>query len=406
MSENSNEKKYFIDYMFVLYKWKKPILINLVILTVLATVYSFLIPETYKATARITLANQQNSTLGSLGNLLSDNSSLLSFGSMLGLSSTNQDLILGLLNSRTILTAAIKKFNLMDYYKITDNNMDKALKAFQGDIIFEPNENGLLEISVINESPKLAADISNYFVQTSDSLNIVLNIEQAKNNTVFIANRYDKNVRDLNAAEDSMYRFQKKYGVYAVPEQLVSAFQAAGDLESELFKQEIAAEYARNQYGENSSQYRTLSNQIDYIKGKISELKNSESLSYPTNVLVPFEKLPKMIEEYFRYFREIEIQTKIMEFILPMYEQAKVEEQKSIPTLIVVDKAVPPELKYAPKKAFIILFVFFLGLFLQIPAVFVGERYINANISKNSLETKIKSFYSRIRRFYRMKEFN
>lgn len=406
MSSNPNEKKSFSDYVFVLYKWKKPLIINLLIICILATVYSFLIPETFKATARITLANQQNSSLGGLGSLLSGSNSLLSFSSALGMNSPDQDMILGLLNSRTIMTSAIKKFDLMDYYKIKDNDMDKALKAFQKDVIFEPNENGLLEISAINESPEKAADISNYFVEISDSLNIVLNMEQAKNNSVFIAKRYEKNVRDLKTAEDSMYLFQKKYGIYAVPEQLVSAFQAAGDLESELLKQEIAAEYAKNQYGENSTQYITINKQLNFIKEKINELKNSSSLSYPTNVLVPFEKLPKMMEEYFRYYREIEIQTKIMEFILPMYEQAKVEEQKSIPTLIVVDKAVPPELKYAPKKAFVILLFFFIGLFVQIPLIFVGEKYVSLENPQNSLEIKIRSFYFRIRRIYRMKDIN
>ncbi len=40
---------------------------------------------------------------------------------------------------------------------------------------------------------------------------------------------------------------------------------------------------------------------------------------------------------------------------MPMYEQAKVEEQKSIPTIMVIDKAVPPELKYSPKRSVIIL---------------------------------------------------
>jgi capsule polysaccharide export protein KpsE/RkpR len=200
-----------------------------------------------------------------------------------------------------------------------------------------------------------------------------------------------------------MYRFQKKYGVYAIPEQLVSAFQAAGDLESELFKQEIAAEYARNQFGENSNQYKTLSSQIDFIKGKISELKNSNTLSYPTNVLIPFEKLPKMIEQYFRYYREIEIQTKIMEFILPMYEQAKIEQQKSIPTLLVIDKAVPPQLKYAPKKALIILGISLLFLFLMILFVYRGETVINETEYRNALAEKENRFYERIIKIYKTK---
>lgn len=400
-----NTNKTFSDYLYVLYKWKKFILINLFIILIITTIYSFLIPETFKATSKITIANQQNTALGGLSGLLSSSDNpVASIGSqLLGISSPGQDLILGLLNSRTLLTDVINKFNLMKYYEIQDDNMDKALKAFQGDVSFDQTENGLLEISVINKDPQKAADISNYIVQLTDSMNIQLNIEQAKNNKDFIAKRYEKNVLDLKTAEDSMYIFQKKYGVYAVPEQLVSAFQAAGDLESELLKQQISAEYAKNQFGENSNQYMTLTKQMDFIRGKISELKNSQTLSYPTNILVPFKELPKMIEKYFRFYREIEIQTKIMEFILPMYEQAKVEEQKSIPTLIVIDKAIPPQLKYAPKKALIILGISFLILFIMIIFVFRGEKVIQEEKFKNDLAEKEGKFYNRIIKFYRLK---
>ncbi len=45
--------------------------------------------------------------------------------------------------------------------------------------------------------------------------------------------------------------------------------------------------------------------------------------------------------EYFRIYREVEIQSKIMEVTLPLFEQAKMEEHKSIPTILVIDEAVP-----------------------------------------------------------------
>ena len=93
-----------------------------------------------------------------------------------------------------------------------------------------------------------------------------------------------------------------------------------------------------------------------------------------------------------------------MEFILPMYEQAKVQEQKSIPTIMVGDKAVAPELKYAPKKSFIILFIFFIALFLILPFVFVGEKYVNKKELDNILAVKVKNFYSRVRKIYKIRD--
>ena len=75
---------------------------------------------------------------------------------------------------------------------------------------------------------------------------------------------------------------------------------------------------------------------------------------------------------------------------MPMYEQAKVEEQKSIPTVMVVDKAVPPELKYCPKKAVIIIEFFLLFSFIFIPVVFWGEKSVREMISKSTTSKGIK----------------
>ncbi len=118
------------------------------------------------------------------------------------------------------MTDVINKFHLMKYYGIDDNNMDKAIKAFRDDISADPNEYGMIDFSIINKNPKISAEIANYLVDLVDSLNIKFNIERARNNRVFIEKRYVQNVRDLKNAEDSLFKFQRKYGIVAVPEQL------------------------------------------------------------------------------------------------------------------------------------------------------------------------------------------
>ena len=50
---------------------------------------------------------------------------------LFGMASTSEDMLLGILNSRTAVTDVINKFNLMEYYEIDDNNMDKVLKHFE-----------------------------------------------------------------------------------------------------------------------------------------------------------------------------------------------------------------------------------------------------------------------------------
>lgn len=408
MDEKQKKEAKFSDYLYILYKWRKFLIINMIIVIAIATIIAFLIPKQYKATATIMIPQSSNQGIGGLSGLIGGNSPIASIGAgLLGLSGTSEDILLGILNSRTSLTSAINKFNLMKYYELDDKNMDKALKAFSDDVSFDPNEYGMIDISVVNKSPERSAKIANYFVEIVDSLNIKLNIEQAKNNRIFVEKRYKQNVKDLKSAEDSLYKFQKKYGIVAVPEQIEVSIKAAAEIEAQLIQKQIAAEVVKERFGENSLQYKTLLNEVSLLRDKVNEMKRSSNLTSVSNILFPFKELPDISIKYLRYFRELEIQQKIMEVILPLYEQAKVEEQKSIPTIQVLDKAVPPELKYKPKKSVIILGVFFLSLFIFIPFIFVGEKSLSIEEGdKNPLQIKEAKFFKKIIKIYRIKSYH
>ncbi len=405
MEFNPKESKTYsiMDYLFVLFKWKRFFFINIFIVLALTTTIVFLLKVDYKATAVIMLPEDGSSGLGNLGSLIGGKNSAISMGAkLMGISGASEDMVFGLLNSRTALLNVIDKFELQNYYEVSDNK-DKLLKAFRGDISFDPNEFGMIEINVINQSADTASLIANYFVELIDSLNIKINSEQAKNNRIFLEGRYRKNIDDLKLAEDSMFRFQKKYGIFAVPEQLEVAVKAAAEVESELTAKEIASHFAELQFGKNSPQHKMVLEEAKILKDKVLELKNSEKISGATNVFFPFSQIPMMTLQYYRIYREIEIQSAIMEIILPMYEQAKVEEQKSIPTIMVIDHAVPPELKNSPKRLFIIVGVGFLFTFFFITIIYIAEASTKQTNFSNQLSEKSFYFFSRLGKIYGIK---
>ncbi|MGE5498699.1 MAG: GumC family protein, partial [Syntrophothermus sp.] len=371
----------FSDFLYILYKWKKFLIINLFLVGLITTVIVFLVPNEYKSTATVMIPPESSMGLGGLTGLLGggggSKSSLAAVGSKIfGTANTTEDVLLGILNSRTSLTAVINKFHLMKYYDIKDNNMDKAIKAFKSDISASPNEFSMIEFSIVNEDPQVSADIANFMVGLVDSSNIAFNIQRAKTNRIFIEKRYNKNISDLKDAEEVLYKFQKKYNIVAVPEQLGATVKAAAEVEAELTKKEMEAFMIKQSFSEESPQYRGIMAEVSLLKKKVQEIKSSPDLSANSNVLFPFKEMPDIAIEYLRAYRDVQIQQSIMEIVMPMYEQAKVEEQKSIPTIMVIDKAVPAQLKYSPKRAGIILGVFFLSLFLFVPFVIAGEKSV------------------------------
>ena len=87
-----------------------------------------------------------------------------------------------------------------------------------------------------------------------------------------------------------MYNFQKEFGIFAVPEQLEASVKVAAEMEALLAQQELALELIKQQSGTSSPLYINLANQIDVIRRKVNELKNSRELSYPSNVLFHFQR--------------------------------------------------------------------------------------------------------------------
>lgn len=392
MEKELNQNQGSFVYLNIFYKWKNLILGLVLFITVVAVVISYLIPEKFRATAVVIIPPESAGGLSGLTGLLGGKSSTAALGAkFFGVSSSSEDMLLGILNSRSSLMNVVEKYALMEYYEIDDNNTDKVLRALRKDINFGPNEYGMIEIEMVHENPQTAAEIANYFIVLLDSLNRKFNVEQATNQRVFIEKRYLQNVSDLKNAEDSLYKFQKKYGVFAVPEQLEAAVKASAELESELVKQEILREAAILQYGKNSPQVIMIDSQILLWKQKIRELSSSDQLINPSNVFLPFKQVPDLTLKYYRLFREIEIQSQILEVVLPMYEQAKVEEQKSIPSVMVLDAAVPPQLKDSPKRMFIVGAGFFLTLFFAMVLAVINEYALLQRDKDNALVRKLSA---------------
>jgi len=400
MTSDIKDKKK-TDFISVLFKWKKMLIINMTIVTLIMVGVSFLFPVTYKAAAYVLPAPNSNS-LGGLSSLVSNNSMLSVGAKLLGVGGSNDDdIILGLLHSKTVLTKIINKFDLHNYYEVSDRNIDKTIKAFGNNLYFDVNKFGFIEIGIENKNPQLCAEISNEFVKVVDSLNIYIKSTAARNQRIYIERRFLKNKEDLKKVEEQYHKFQMENGAFAVPEQVKASILAIAELEGELIQNESTLKLLKNSVSTSTPIVEQLQNKINAIKKQIKDL--SVQSNNNLGVLHQLEKLPQLQLEYLRLYREIKIQNKILGFIYPLYEQAKLEEQKNTATLLVVEKATAPQLKYRPKKAFIV----FLGFsFIFLIHMLLIARFNNLTVKgKNQLsefENKEFEVYEKIKRFFRV----
>src|SRR5690606_98261 len=103
-----------------------------------------------------------------------------------------------------------------------------------------------------------------------------------------------KNISDLKSAEDTLLKFQKKTGIFAAPEQLEIAVKASAEIEAELFQKKLIADFIKSQYGEESLQYKSTIEQVEFIEQKVKELNRSSNFVENSNILYSFKEMPQL----------------------------------------------------------------------------------------------------------------
>jgi tyrosine-protein kinase Etk/Wzc len=340
----------FLDFLELVTKWRKLIVRTVAIISVLAVVVALVSPKWYKATASVLPAENTDMLSG-----LEGISSLVkNFSPARGLSALTKgnetDRYLAILNSENALLKVIDRFNLTQVYDITKYPREKTLKELVSNVNFEVGSEGQLVIDVYDKDPQRSADMANYFVKILNDVNSELHVMNARANREFIEMRYKKNLVDLRNSEDSLRAFQIKYGVVALPEQLAASIKAMAEISGRLAVKQVEVDVLRKSLSASHPSVAAAQLEADALQEKIRDLNNGQGeVKGQMNILVPFRLAPDLGVKYVRLFREVEIQTKILEFVTPLYEQAKVEEQRATPSVIVLDYALVPERKAKPK---------------------------------------------------------
>ena len=124
------------------------------------------------------------------------------------------------------------------------------------------------------------------------------------------------------------------------------------ELETELTALEVQRGILRGGFDDESPQVRNIEGQIRAYKEQLARMRTKGDTEGP---MIALQKLPEAAVEYLRRYREVEINQLVLEFIIPLYEQAKVQEKKDYPILQVIDHAVPPSKKSYPPRTFLSL---------------------------------------------------
>lgn len=347
-----------LDILLVLIRNKKMIIGSCAVTFVLACIVTLLMPNIYTGTARV-LPPQKNN--GGLRAMMGTMGGLASLAGV-DVGGGSGELYLGMLQSRTIAEAIIERFGLMKRFEWETRS--EAYEALKEKATFNLGEkDGIIQVSVEDKDPQLAADMANAYVGELRKLNVQLNLNSAGRDRRFLAERLSVVKADLKTAEERLKEFQQENEAIKLDEQAKTVIEAISRLKGELASKEVELGVLRSYQTDQNPRVKALREAIAQLKEQIDRMQRSSKGKGAEDVFIATSEVPELGLQYARLMRDFKVQETLYELVTKQYEMAKINEAKNTSEIQVLDQAFVPDRKSKPKRALIvILATFVVGL--------------------------------------------
>lgn len=323
------------------------------------------LPDVYTAHSRVLPPGE-----GYGSGMKAQSGDLGEFAMLMGISpgGSKSDLFASMLRSRTVADRLVDKFDLHKVYG--EKSRTKLYRELSGDArISVGKKDQIITISVDSESPKLAADMANAFVDELMRLSVKLNAASVGRERQFLEERLRRVEVDLKRAEEELQAFQAENKTVNLKVQTESAIKSIAELMALKAEKEVSLGVLGEYYNQDHSQVVMAQKEIALLGEKISSLEGSMAgVSGGGRVLPSMSDVPGLALRYSRLFRNLEVQKKLYELMVSRYELARINEAKNTAAFQVLDRAVAPDHKSKPYRSLIVGLGFLLSLALSLAA--------------------------------------
>jgi len=360
-----------VDLLIILAGRKRFIFWVTAAFAIIAIILSLILPVRYTATVTL-LPPQQNSSAGAalaaqLGNV-GGLSSLA--GSSFGLKNPN-DMVLGIMRSRTVEDAMVQHFGLMNEYH--KRILSDARKEFEGHTTLDDaGKDNLIRLSVEDANPKRAAELANGYVEQFRTISQNLAITEASQRRLFFEQELAQTKDKLASAEEALKLTEQKTGLIQLDSQARALIESAASVRASIGAKEMEIQGMQTYATGENAQLVQAQRELDSLRSQLAKLGGSEDRS-GGELIVPKGLVPEASLEYARKLRDVKYYETIFDILARQYELAKLDEAKQGALIQVVDAAIPPDRRSFPKRSLIVIAATLVGMLLAI--LFVLTRF-------------------------------
>ena len=314
-----------------------------------SVVISLLLPNWYRAETRLLLPGRAAS---GLLQTLAAGSAPVTATSLLGGITGDYQRHLSILDSRTVKESVVHTFDLANVYDLADTQtpMHLALLTLSDNVAFVVDqEYNHLSVRVMDKDPQRAADMANFFVDELNRVNATLASQNARAFREKVEQRYISFESDLAEVNASIRDLQAHSGIMDMAAQAEAFMTGMSEVRMSMLITSIEYDRLHFLYGEEHSAVRSAKRALEAIRAEYDAALTGQEALLP----VAQDSLPELALQFLEFETERLILGELLAYTRPVLEEARLEEQRQIEAVEIIDPAVPPVEKARPVRAVI-----------------------------------------------------
>jgi uncharacterized protein involved in exopolysaccharide biosynthesis len=390
-----NEELNLVSFYHLIREKIKPISIIVIAGICITVIYSFIMPQTFKAKTVLMPPQKESSGGGGLSGFLQS----LGGGGMpdisipgVGGSSNKQLLFASVLKSRSIAKYVTDSLGLRQNPMFRGIEDEVLYNLLIESINVEVEKSGLLTVEVTvgtgffpgGKDARGAAELSSQIANKSiEALNFIVkskNIISAQKTKKYIEKALLEFRFKLDSVERALQEFKVKNKILELDAQTKAILEQAVDVGSELTKAEIELNLAEQEYDNNAPKVKLAESSVDVLRDQYKKIQ-SGGITTTDAFSIPLEKIPELERIYTSLVRDQKILTQVLLYLSTQKHQEAIQVERELPVIESLDEAIVPDKRYSPSRGIMVILATIISLTLAIIYVFAdavnrGRLYI------------------------------
>ena len=270
---------------------------------------------------------------------------------LLGGHSSNSDMYLGLLASRSVEDAVIDSVHLEDVYKVRSRELARKLLADRS--VFKVGTDTLISIKVRDQNGQVAMQIANAYLDALERFQDATAAHSADVRSRFFQAELAKEETALANSEDALKKVQMQTGVIEPIAQTQIGLNQLAQTRAQVTALKVQLSSLLLGASEQNPQVLQLRAEIASLEQQVRQMEASGKNQNANDPSV--RSMPGLNLDFANKYRDVQYHEALMKALTTQYQVARLDANFGEATFDVVDRGVVPEHKAWPPRLLLLI---------------------------------------------------